>query len=316
MNKTISRSGLAALFFVYVVWGSTFLANRIAVSGPDAFGPFTLAAICSLGAGTILLSVAFGQGYSLRMDFGILCWSAVTGSLLWTGGNALMIAALERVESSLAALLYASSPLFAAMIEGALGKKVRSLPLIVGFVGVAAVLPFNGSGSDNSRLMGDATLILASAFFWALGTILGAKLPSGLPITLLTGTQLISAGLTTTLLVYLIGEPLPSPRLGAMIACCYLVVVGTVLAFLAYSHAARRLSISWLMSFAYVNPMIAVALGALVLNEPITPRMLLGMALIISSVVWLFTAPPLTHPEALPQGSTHDELKLKPLNSL
>ena len=144
----VSRSGLLALLIVYLVWGSSFLAIRLAVSGSGAFGPYSLAAIRTLSAGALLLGCALFQGHSLSIGWRRLRWLALTGILLWIGGHALVIWSERRMSSGLAALIFASTPLWAALLVAARTREWSAaslLPVLVGFLGVGIVLPLGGT---------------------------------------------------------------------------------------------------------------------------------------------------------------------------
>ncbi len=294
----ISRSGLICLFVVYLVWGSTFLAIRLAVSGPGAFAPYTLAAIRTGSAALLLLLWSFLRGESLRLGWRALSWLAITGTLLWVGGHALVIWAEQRMDSGLAALIFASTPLWGALLSGILRPELPGgprpmrnfrtfLPVLLGFFGVALVLPLQGPSLGNG-LFGEGAALLFSAFLWAFGSVLGPGPAENLPISVSAGIQLLAAGLVTTVIAILAKEPLPAPELHAVAACVYLILFGTVLAYLAYVHILRTLPVSWVMSFAYVNPVVAMILGAFVLHEKISARSAAGMVVVVGSVIWLF----------------------------
>jgi drug/metabolite transporter (DMT)-like permease len=282
-----SRSGLLCLLAVYLIWGSTFLAIRIAVSGAGAFAPYSLAAIRTGSAGLLLLLFALIRGHSLRVGWPALRWLALTGTLLWIGGHALVIWAEQRMDSGLAALIFASSPLWSVLLTGFSRGGQGKFPVLFGFLGVALVLPLQGP-LVGGALFWDAAALLLSAFFWALGSLLGAGPAEKLPITVSTGLQLLTAGIVTALIAMAAGEARPAPDARALLACSYLIVFGTVLAYLAYTHILRTLPVSLVMSFAYVNPVVAVVLGALVLGEKIGARSLAGMLVVIVSVALLF----------------------------
>jgi drug/metabolite transporter (DMT)-like permease len=289
----ISRSGLLALLFVYFVWGSTFLAIRIAIRGDHSFAPFMLAAFRTGGAGLVLLLVALACGHSLRVGWKPFAWLAFTGLLFWIGGHALVIWAEQRVDSGLAALIFASVPLWAVLLEcwrknDWQAKKL--LPVLVGFLGVSLVLPLDGSSLGGGLWIDGAALVL-SAFFWALGSVLGDGPARHLPLALTGGYQLLSASLVSFLIALLAGESRVIPGGEALLAGCYLLFVGTVLAFLAYAHTLRVLPVNLLMSFAYVNPVVALVLGALVMDEKLGVRSFAGMAIVLGSVAWIFLAP-------------------------
>jgi len=287
----ISRSGLFALIAVYLIWGSSFLAIRLAVSGSGAFPPYTFAALRTLIAGALLLGWSLSRGHSLAIGWPSFRWLAFTGILLWVGGHSLVIWAEQRMDSGLAALIFASTPLWSVFLAGFWSRGEwnfrRFFPALVGFIGVALVLPLNGTPLGGG-LMIDGAALLLSAFFWALGSVLGSGPARDLPITVSTGLQLFSAGIVNLLIAALAGETLAAPGLRAALAGTHLILLGTVVAYLAYAHTVRTLPISWVMSFAYVNPVVAMALGYFVLREPITFRAFAGTAIVVGSVGWLF----------------------------
>jgi drug/metabolite transporter (DMT)-like permease len=281
----LSRTGLFSLAVIYLVWGSTFLAIRVAVTG-EGFGPYILASIRTLLAGLCLLAVGLLQGHSLRARPREIGWLFLSGFFLWVGGHTLLIWASQRVDSGLAALLFASIPLWTFLltlrrIPVNLGKLA---PVLVGFAGVAFVFPIGSSALGFASLL-DGGAVLLSAFLWSLGTVLGTLDRMAVAVT--SGYQLLFAGMVNMLIAYSSGEVLGAPDARAWIACAYLVIPGCVLAFLAYSHALRVLPLPIVMSFAYVNPLVAVVLGILVLGESLTLRVAFGCAVILGSVFWL-----------------------------
>jgi drug/metabolite transporter (DMT)-like permease len=282
----VNKKGLAALLFLYVVWGSGFLAIRLAVTGEGAFAPYTLAGLRTFAAGILLFGLALAKGDSWRMSARAFVWLLLTGVLFWVGGHTLIIWAERRLDSGLAALIFASSPLWAALFEGFRGRAVRWAPLVVGFVGVALVLPL--SGGSGPTLWLDGAIVMLAAIFWALATVLGDGPAAGVPLAVSTGVQLAAAGIFNLAWALLAREPWVSPNVRAWGAFVFLTVVDTMLAFLAYAYAQKRLSVGWLMSFAYVNPVVAVVLGGCVLGEQLTLRAACGMAVVVASVAWLF----------------------------
>lgn len=284
----LSRSGLLALAIVYLVWGSTFLAIRMAVTG-DAFHPFALAAVRTLGAGLCLLALGAGQGHSLRVGARDVAWLVFTGLLLWVGGHTLLVWASQRVNSGLSALLFASIPLWSYLLTWRQRpwNAKEFLPVTAGFLGVALVFPIAG-GALGAAALRDGALVLFSAFLWSLGSVLGIH--ERMPVAVASGYQLLFAGLANAAIAAAAGEGFGHPDARAWLACLYLVLPGCVIAFLAYSHALRVLPLPLVMSFAYVNPLVAVALGAAVLGEQLTARAALGCAVVLGSVFWLLRA--------------------------
>lgn len=280
-----SRSGLFSLLFVYLVWGSTFLAMRVAV-GPNGFDPFVLAAIRTFFAGLLLLAFAKLQGHSLKLPGRDLSWLLLTGLLLWVGGHTMLVWASRRIDSGVAALLFSSVPLWSTLLtRGDRANPAKLIPAVVGFLGVALVFPVSLENFRSSELI-DAGVVLLSAFFWAFGSVL--EVERRIPLAVASGYQLFFAGVANALISLGAAAPWVMPDSTAWLACLYLVVPGCVLAFLAYVHVIRTLSVSLSMSYAYVNPITAVGLGLLFLGESVTMRMLAGMVVVLGSVFWLF----------------------------
>jgi drug/metabolite transporter (DMT)-like permease len=284
----LSRSGLLSLAVVYLVWGSTFLAIRLAVTG-EGFSPYALAAIRTLFAGLCLLGYASVTGFSLKVGRRDLIWLVFTGFLLWVGGHTLLIWASKRVDSALAALLFASVPLWSYLLTSRRRpwRAQEFFPVLLGFVGVAFVFPVSAGEVGAAGLL-DGAVILFSAFLWSLGSILGIH--EKMPVAVASGYQLLFAGVVNALIAALSGEPWGQPDARAWAACLYLALPGCVLAFLAYAHALRVLPLPLVMSFAYVNPLVAVVLGMVVLGENITMRSAAGIAVVLGSVFWLLRA--------------------------
>jgi drug/metabolite transporter (DMT)-like permease len=254
--RLIPWAGLGYLLVVYVVWGSTYLAIRIAVREGAGFPPFSMGAMRILAAGSVLLLWAAASGRPLRLSRRELLVLSGSGLLLWVGGNGLVVWAEQRAESSYAALLVSSAPGCVALLEAALDRR-------------------------------SPTAILAAAT-WGLGSVGQRRRPVAVPPLVSAGYQLVLGGVGMALVALLAGEPLPSPTPEAWAAWSYLVVFGSLLGFTSYIQVLHLLPTSVAMTYAYVNPAIAVLLGALVLGEAITPGMLGGMALVLLGVAGVF----------------------------
>ncbi len=284
----LSRTGLLALLVVYLVWGSTFLAIRVAVTGEGGFNPYALAAIRTLAAGLLMLGWSAWQRLPMRLTSREFAYLSFTGALLWVGGHTLLIWASRFLSSGLSALLFSSMPFWTVLLSGPIraGWRVWA-PLLLGFLGVLAILPMNREELDSSSFF-NASLVLFSAFLWSLGSVLSAK-GGKLNVIVASGYQLLAAGVVNAVIALFLGANIwliPDTR--AWLAMLYLVVPGCVLAYLAHQHTVRTLPLPLVMSFAYVNPLVAVVLGVLVLGEQISLRMGIGMGLVLTSVIWLF----------------------------
>ena len=284
-------AGLLNLSVIYVVWGSTYLAIRVAVREGAGWGPFWLGASRVFVAAAILLLLAAARRARIRPSRRELAVVAVSGLLMWVGGNGGVIWAEQRVDSGLAALIVGAMPMWIALMEGVLDRRAPSLSLILsliaGFVGLGVLTAPMLRGGVSADLLGVAVIIFGT-LCWAAGSILLHRRPVGLEPTVLSGLQQLIGGLGFAALGLLFREPMPAPTTEAWIAWGYLVVFGSLLAFTAFIHALRLLPATIVMTYAYVNPVFAVILGWMILSEPITPFTLLGTALIMVGVYGVF----------------------------
>ena len=287
----LSSAGLLNLSIVYVAWGSTYLAIRVAVGPGAGFPPFTLGAMRVIVAGAVLFLWAMLTRRGLRLPRRELAVLAASGLLLWLGGNGLVVWAEQRADSGLAALLVATAPLWAALSEGLLDRRLPSRLLLgslaLGLAGTGLLsAPVLTSGL-RADLLTIAALILAP-LLWSLGAVFQrrhARTESG---RVRSAYQHLFGAVGFVLLVQLAGEPAPTPTPEAWVAWGYLVVFGSIFGFTAFIRAIKLLPMSVAMTYAYVNPIIAVALGAVILKEPITVWTLAGAALILLGVAGVF----------------------------
>lgn len=287
----LSWSGLLHLAVVYTVWGGTYLAIRFAVRDGSGFPPFIMAASRFLLGGLVLLMWAAMLRQSLRVskrDMALLFVSAV---LLFNGGNGMVTWAERRADSGYAALVVGTSPIWAALIEALWDRKKPSLTLVfsllTGFAGLALLtVPVMKSGV---RADGLATLALTCApLSWALGSIIQQRNPQALPPMASSGYQQLFSIVGFSALALATGEQMPHPTTDAWLGWGYLVVFGSIIAFTSYVKALRALPLPIVMTYAYVNPVIAVLAGSLFLHETITRSTLGGMALILLGVGGVF----------------------------
>ena len=281
----------AALWVIYIVWGSTYLAIRVTV---ETLPPFLSAGSRFLVAGVIVFAfLAARKGLAaIRLTGREVAASALVGAALLFGGNGLVSLAEQEVSSSLAALIIASVPLWVVLLRTLTGEKVSRGTLVgvaIGFAGVAMlVLP--GSGSDGAGLAGVLTLVVASAS-WASGSFFSSRLPLPRNPFVSTAAQMVLGGLILLVAGAVSGEMSgldASEFSGASIgAFAYLVTVGSLFAFTAYVWLLQNAPISKVATYAYVNPVIAIFLGWLILSESITTTILIGAAVIVSSVAFI-----------------------------
>jgi len=277
-----------ALGVVYVVWGSTYLAIAIAV---QTLPPLLSAGLRFCVAGLVLLGL-IGVRRGLRVGREQLISAAAVGLLLLVGGNGFVVLAERTVPSGFTALIVASVPLWIVILRrGAGGRIPPSTFLVVaaGFVGVAVlVVPRGSSGGAD---LGGIALLLVATVSWAFGTFLAPRLRLPADALLSTGLQQLAGGIVLVALGAAMGElahlePATwSTR--SLLAMVYLVVFGSLVAFTAYSWLLQRAPVSLVSTYAYVNPVVAVLLGALVLAEPVTPSIVVGAAIIVAAVAFI-----------------------------
>jgi drug/metabolite transporter (DMT)-like permease len=273
------------------VWGSTYLAIAIAV---QTLPPLFSAGLRHLLAGTLLatwLVLRHGRR-ALRVDRAQLGGAALVGALLLAGGNGLVVLAERTVPSGLTALVVASVPLWIVVFRLAAGDRMAAQLIggvLVGFLGVA-ILTVPGGASGAVDPLG-LLMVLGASFSWALGTFASPRLRTPRDPFVSTAVQMLAGGVLLVAIATAIGEPAradPSTFSSAsLLAIGYLVVFGSLVAFSAYTWLLQHAPVSVVSTYAYVNPVVAVVLGALVLSEDVTPSMLFGAAIILAAVAFI-----------------------------
>ena len=297
----------ACLLIVWVVWGSTYLAIRV---GVETMPPLLMAAARNLVAGLVMFPLALrsrragvraaGTAVSCRPTRAEWAGCAVVGVLLLVA-NGVVGVGEKTVPSGLAALLVATVPLWLLGIDAGLNHARLGLAQLAGLaLGLAGVALLSGlGGGAHGTSVSGVIIILAAAAAWALGTIMARRVTIPSSPALASGMQLLCGGAALLILGAAAGE-FSSLRLGQVsarswLALAYLIVVGSIVAFSAYGIAVRALPTATVATYAYVNPMIAVLLGALILNERLTPAMIGGGVLIVGAVVLVVRRSPPAH---------------------
>ncbi|MGC5018882.1 EamA family transporter [Micromonospora sp. DT47] len=294
-SATSARPALiwTALILVYVLWGSTYLGIRIAV---ESLPPLASAATRFAAAGLVLAAVLRwrrGPG-ALRVDRGQLGSAALVGFLLLASGNGLVVLAESgppgvAVPSGIAALLVATVPLLVVVLRTATGDRPRGWTfagVTLGFLGlVLLVLPTGGAGA--APLAGALTVV-AAATCWSIGSFLSGRLRMPADPFVATVYEMFAGAAALAVLAVGRGELRGfSPAevtTRSWLALAYLMVAGSLVAFTAYVWLLAHAPISLVATYAYVNPVVAVGLGALLVAEPVTAQVLLGGAVIVAGV--------------------------------
>jgi drug/metabolite transporter (DMT)-like permease len=294
----VRRAGLVAwacLVIVWLVWGSTYLFIRI---GVETMPPLLMAAARNLIAGVILFPlairarrVAVRQGHETRRWPTRAEWigTGIAGVLLLVA-NGVVGVGEKSVPSGMAALLIATVPLWLLGIDAGLNHARLGLAPLAGLLlGLAGVALLSGVGGGGKISVIGALTILGAAAMWALGTIMARRgtIPSS--PALASGMELLAGGVALLALSAATGEfsafHLSHVSARSWLALAYLIVIGSIVAFSAYGIAVRTLPTATVATYAYVNPVIAVLLGALILGENLTTMMIIGGVLIVGAVV-------------------------------
>lgn len=275
---------VAAMASIYLIWGSTYLAIRIAV---EDFPPLYTAAVRQLVAGAILyvLMRLRGAPPPTRAQWkGAL----ITGALLLGGGNGGVSLSERSVDSSFAAIVVASMPLWIAVIGARYGSRPTRrelLGLIVGFTGVVVLNIGHPIGGDPVAF----GAIIASPILWAWGSILISRveLPRG---PMASAAQMLAGSVVLAVLGVAFGEHVTqAPSMSSLLAIAYLVGLGSLVGFSAYGFLLRTVRPAVATSYAYVNPIVAIILGVVFAGEQVGSRALVATALTLGGVFVVVT---------------------------
>jgi drug/metabolite transporter (DMT)-like permease len=274
-----------ALWTVYIIWGSTYLGIELAAETmPGTFA----AAVRFVLTGLLLLAfIAWRRGRrALRLSRAELASSAVVGLLL-PGANSLLFITEDEVPIGLTSLIIAAVPLWVLLFRLAARERpdlVSTIGLVVGFAGIALLVrPGGGSGS-----LGYLLLTVTASFLWALGSFLSPRLPVPRDAFVATAYEMLVGGIVLmaiALVAYSPGELDPAGYSARSIfGLVYLILFGSIVAYSAYTWLLANAPLGQVATYAYVNPVVAIALGAIVLGESITLRIVAGALLILAAV--------------------------------
>jgi drug/metabolite transporter (DMT)-like permease len=298
---------ILAFGLVYLFWGSTYLGIDVAV---QTIPPALMCAVRFSIAGVVMLAVCASTGRRILYSPRQIALAAVVGLLLLMGGNLTLSYAELAVSSGLAALIVAITPLWFLVLDSLLlgdhhisarGKAGLGLGIVGLFV---LVWPQLHSGTMGHRELWASISLIGGSFSWALGSVLSKRWQSGMDVFSATGWQVLAAG-AGNFIFALFAHDLSRVRWTArgISATLYLVVCGSWIGYTAYIWLLEHVPTSKVSTYAYVNPVVAVFLGWLILHERVDRFILAGSAIVVLSVVLVTSAKVMkekTVEEALP----------------
>jgi drug/metabolite transporter (DMT)-like permease len=283
---------LGSFAAIYLLWGSTYFAIAL---GLKSLPPFLLMAVRSLCGGLILIAL---NGREL-VQVSRRTWldAALCGLLFFVGCHGVLAFAQQRVPSGVAAIILATIPFWILLIDFTFPQEKRPTPytlmaLVPGFAGVAIVA--SHSAGRNGVSVRPIVWLLAAALSWSIATVLSRRTSSGASSMLVSGLQLMIGGAVLFAISLIAGEMSGfSPRdvsTISLVAVAYLIISGSVIGFAAYHWLLNNVPTSLVSTYTFINPIVAVLLGTVILGEPFSISMLLGACLVIVSVIVMWRA--------------------------
>jgi drug/metabolite transporter (DMT)-like permease len=288
---------VVAFAALYLIWGSTFLGIRFAI---ETIPPLLMAGARFVAAGLIMYVIAWSQGIG-RSSWANWRTSLVIGACLLLAGNGGVTISEKYIDSGLAALIVAIVPIYIVLLGWATGMAPKPSPivwlaLIGGFVGVGILFgpALHFSSNDARHPAIGISILLVSSFIWSVGSLY-SRVAKHAASPFLTAAQQMLCGGMLLLFVGIVTGELPRFHPGSismlsLASFIYLVIIGAVVGYTAYIWLLRHCEPAKVATYAYVNPIVAVLLGAVFAGETLTMRTLIAASLIIGSVALVITA--------------------------
>ncbi|MGB3151117.1 MAG: EamA family transporter [Maribacter sp.] len=286
-----------AFFAIYVIWGSTYLLNKISVSELPAF---MLAGTRFFIAGGLILVIAKVLGLPIKISKKQLQNTIIAGFLFLTFGNGVVVWALKFVDSGFAALEISAQPLVVLILMRVLqGKRIQPMSLVgvtLGIIGIYLLVSQKQIIAQEGALLG-MVLIFACMISWAYGSLFvgKAELPTNYFVN--TGYQMVMGGILLLLISLFLGEQWTSPVTWSspvQWSMLLLILFGSIVAFTAFNYLLRVVSPEKVATSSYVNPIIAMLLGWYFLNEQITTQSIVAAMILLTGVYFINTKKKLT----------------------
>lgn len=283
---------ILAFFSIYVIWGSTYLFNKIAVG---ELPPFMLASVRFVTAGVLIFMIAKIMGISIKINKRQLINSAIAGFLFLTFGNGIVVWALKYVDSGFAALEISAQPLVILLLMRIhQGKKIKMMSfigVILGFIGIYLLVSQKQIISQENSVIG-MLMIFACMLSWAYGSLFVAKaeLPSNYFIN--TGYQMFTGGIMLLMVSLIFGETWTLPTewsSDVQLSILLLILLGSIVAFTSFNYLLKIVSPEKVATSTYVNPIVALILGWCFLDEQITLQSVIAAIVLLTGVYFINT---------------------------
>jgi drug/metabolite transporter (DMT)-like permease len=288
---------VAAFAVIYIVWGTTFLAIRIAV---ETIPPFMTAGLRFFLAGGVMLPILLAQGGRFPS---LIHWrsAVIAGGLMLAGGIGLLTYSETRIPSGLAALMVTTIPIWMTLLGwlGFGGKRPGAQTFVglgLGFAGAAGLFaPALGSATGDYDLVGMG-IVLIGAFIFALGSVYSRRAPMPEDTAIGTASEMLAGGTLLLLISVIVGEPgrtdFGAISTRAILALAYLIVFGSILGYTAFLWLMKNVDPAKAGTNFYVNPVVAVVAGWLLADETVTLPMIIAAAVILIGVAVINTTLP------------------------
>jgi len=281
---------IAAFAAIYLIWGSTYLAIRVAI---ETIPPLIMAGCRLVSAGAILYTWARATG-AARPRIGHWRAATVIGALLFLAGNGGVTWSEQHVPSGLVALIIATIPIWMALLDwlihgGRRPGRAMIVGLALGLGGISLLVDLGGTRAAGGVDLFSVVLLMVTSSCWAAGSLYSRSAPLPPEPLLAVGMECLAGGVLLFLGGGAIGEwarfNLAEVSLRSALSVAYLSLLGSVVTFTAYVWLLRVTTAARVSTYAYVNPVVALALGWAFAGEPVTPRTLLAGAIIVVAVV-------------------------------
>lgn len=291
-NRSQAPLIIAAFFAIYVIWGSTYLLNKVAV---DELPPFFLAGVRFVVAGVLIFGMAALMGKKLGITRRQLLNTGIAGFLFLSFGNGIVVWALKFVDTNFAALIISAQPLLVMLLMWLLqGHRVRPISLVgvaLGILGIYLLVSQDATMRHPDAWIG-ILMIFAAMVAWAYGSLFvgKAELPANHLVN--TGYQMLTGGGTLLVMSLCFREPLSNPldwQADTLWAMLLLILFGSIVAFTAFNFLLKVVSPEKVSTNTYVNPIVAMLLGWYFLDEPITLQSVVAALVLLTGVYFIST---------------------------